>query len=213
MLIPTLVFDNFFKNPNLITEYAYGLEYKKASGGEWPGGRTKPLHEINEELFLEIGTKILKLLWPSSYENIQYQARCYFQKISKEYINEGWIHRDPTVLTAIIYLSKHEKCGTSIFEQKTVNLFKNSNIKKDVYVNKKFNKEEKYLKENNSNFEETISIKSRYNRIIIFDSQQIHAAQKFREKDVEEDRLTLVMFFSKIYGLGLSWHGPECIRT
>ena len=213
MLIPTLVFDDFFKNPDLITKYAHSLEYKKASGGEWPGERTKPLHEINEELFLEIGNKILKLLWPSSYENIEYQAKCHFQKITKQYVNKGWIHKDPEILTALVYLSKHENCGTSIFEQKTVNLFKNVEMKKELYINENFNEEEKYLEENNNNFNETISIKSRYNRIIIFDSQQIHAAQKFCEKDIEEDRLTLIMFFSKIYGSGLIWHGPECIRT
>ena len=213
MLIPTLVFDNFFKNPKFIVDYAKKLEYKPAEKGEWPGGRSEFLHVLDETLFKEVTSKIIKLIWPSTYQDVYFTAKSMFQTISSDYVNEGWIHRDPDILTAIIYLSKHEECGTSIFEQKSSNFIINIENKKEAYLTKNFKKEKKFLKENNNNFRETISVKSKYNRIMIFDSLHLHGAKNFCEKDIDEDRLTLVTFFTKIYGPGVSWHGPECIRT
>lgn len=213
MLIPTLVYDNFFRNPDEVINYAEQLEYFSNEEGRWPGKRSLPLHEINKNLFNFVTSKIIKLLWPSNFEDIYFNAHSTFQKISKDYTNPGWIHQDVEILTAIIYLSKHRECGTSIFESKNFNTLKNTEKKKEIYIKKKFKNELKYLEENNNNFEETISIKSRKNRIIIFDSQQMHAAQKFIEKDLDEDRLTLITFFKEINGHNLKWHGPECNRN
>lgn len=213
MLIPTITYDNFFRNPNLVLDYAKTLEYKESPKGIYPGARTEPLHEINTNLFLEVTGKILKLLWPTSHLKINFNARSYFQKIPKNFKNEGWVHQDQGLISSIIYLSPHKNCGTSIFQPLNTNYWKNTQLKKDIYVNKTFDNEEKYVKENNSNFEETIHVKSRYNRVIIFDGQSYHAAQKFCEEGVEEDRLILVTFFMGIHGPGLSWHGPECNRT
>jgi|5B_taG_2_1085324.scaffolds.fasta_scaffold95660_2 hypothetical protein len=213
MLIPTLVHDNFFTNLEEVITYAKQLEYLPNKDGRWPGKRTLPLHEINNDLFISVTNKITKLLWPSVSENISYSAYSMFQSIPKEYVNAGWVHQDVETLTAIIYLSKHTECGTSIFECKNFNTVKNTEKKKDIYLNNDFKNENKYLKENNDNFTETISIKSRQNRIVIFDSKQMHAAHKFIEKDINEDRLTLITFFTDIYGPGVKWHGPECGRN
>ena len=213
MLIPTLVHDNFFRNPEEVVNYAKQLDYLPDNEGRWPGERSFPLHEINENLFKFTTIKITKLLWPSSYQDIYFSAYSTFQRISKDYINPGWVHQDIEILTAIIYLSKHTQCGTSMFEPKNFSTVKNTEHKKEIYYKKNFKNENKYVLENNINFEETMSIKSKYNRIIIFDSRQFHAAQKFIEKDVDDDRLTLITFFTNIYGAGLKWHGPECNRS
>lgn len=215
MLIPTLVYDNFFRDYEEVVNYSKQVEYFSDKEGAWPGKRSLPLHEINRNLFDFVTRKIVKLMWPSSYENIHYIARSQFQSIPRDFINEGWIHSDPSILTAIIYLSKHKECGTSIFESKNFNFNSiiNEENKRKSYINKTFKNENKYLKENNNNFEETISVKSRPNRIVIFDSQQMHAAHKFTEKNIEEDRLTLITFFSYFHGTGMKWHGSECLRS
>ena len=41
--------------------------------------------------------------------------------------------------------------------------------------------------------------KSKYNRILIFDSNQYHYVPNFISNDLSKDRLTLVCFFSNIY--------------
>lgn len=213
MLIPTVTYDNFFRKPDLILDYANSLEYKEPPKGIYPGSRTKALHELNNNLFLEVTGKILKLLWPTTHLKINFNAQCYFQRIPKNFKNEGWVHQDHGLISSIIYLSPHKNCGTSIFEPANTNYWKHTKMKRETYVTKAFDNEEKYVKENNSNFEETIHVKSRYNRIIIFDAQSYHAAQRFCEEGIEEDRLILVTFFMEMNGPGLSWHGPECNRT
>lgn len=213
MLIPTIIHDNFFRNPGEVVNYAKQLDYLPDNEGRWPGERSFPLHEINQNLFTFVTTKITKLLWPSSYQDIYFSAYSTFQRISKDYINPGWVHQDIEILTAIIYLSNHTECGTSMFESKNFNTVQHTEKKKETYINNNFKYENKYVKENNNNFEETMSVKSKYNRIIIFDSKQLHAAQKFIEKDIDEDRLTLITFFTDVYGKGLKWHGPECNRS
>ena len=213
MLIPTVTYDNFFKDPNLILDYAKTLEYKEPPKGIYPGARTEALHTLNNNLFLEVTGKILKLLWPATHLQINFDAQCYFQKIPKDFKNEGWVHQDHGLISSIIYLSPHKNCGTSIFEPLNTDYWKHTKLKREIYITKAFDDEEKYVKENNSNFEETIHVKSRYNRIIMFDGQSYHAAQKFCEEGVDEDRLILVTFFMGIHGPGLRWHGPECSRT
>ena len=214
MLIPTLIHDNFFRNYEEVINYSKQIKFFNDEKGAWPGKRSLPLHQVNKNLFDFVTVKIIKLIWPSSYEDIYFTACSQFQSISKNHVNPGWVHKDDGILTAIIYLSEHKECGTSIFESKNFNFSdtKNGNIKRQSYINQTFKNEYKYLKENNDNFEETISIQSKPNRIVIFDSHQMHAAHKFTEKNISEDRLTLITFFSSIHGTGVKWHGPECFR-
>ena len=78
----------------------------------------------------------------------------------------------------------------------------NTEFKHDYYKNteKIKTEEEKYLKENNDQFEKTLTLNSRYNRLILFDSSNLHAAEKYSEENINEDRLTLVTFFTEING-------------
>ena len=74
----------------------------------------------------------------------------------------------------------------------------NNEEKKKIYKTLNLKNEKKLLKENNDSFEETISFNSKFNRVIMFDSSLHHAAQKFVEENIEEDRLTLIGFFNNI---------------
>ena len=203
MLFPSMCIDNFFQNPDEVVRYAKQCKYYPSETGEWPGKRTKRLHLISPELHRHFGRKVLATLFPNNYENITYNmANVCFQKISPEYINKGWIHVDgPADLTVIVYLSKHKKCGTSIFQYK--NAFPTPTeelmqVKKKTYKEKSFEQETETLKKNNNDFEETISFNSCYNRAIFFDGSQWHGEKQFVEKNIKEDRLTLIGFY---YGI------------
>ena len=49
MNIPLVSFDNFYKDPDKIREYALGLDFK--AQGHFPGLRTDPIHELDEYMF------------------------------------------------------------------------------------------------------------------------------------------------------------------
>ena len=210
MIYPTIILDNFFNDPIKIVQFANSLEYYQDNEGKWPGKRTKELHEINKSFFENYGSKILSILYPTVKEK-NFNCSLSFQKISKEYINKGWIHKDDNYdFTTIVYLSQHKECGTSLFDSKNISdEILNYENKKNMYLKKDFEKEMKYLDENNSQFIETIKINSKFNRLIMFDGAQYHAAQKFIENNIEEERLTLIGFFSNIYFPGIKFNGIE----
>jgi hypothetical protein len=210
MIYPTVCLDNFFNDPLKVLEFSNSLQFYKDEEGKWPGERSKPLHEIDPLFFNNYGLKVMSILYPN-IKNISFNCILYFQKIPKEYINEGWVHKDEDIdFTSIVYLSKHKNCGTSIFNSKKINSIPiNNNEKKDMYLKKDFVNTMDHLKNNNDQFEETINIKSKFNRFIMFDAAQFHAAQKFTENNVAEDRLTLIGFFNNIYFPGIKYNGIE----
>jgi hypothetical protein len=203
-LWPTICVDNFFDEPEKVKEFSTTLKFKKNNLGRWPGERTDLLHEINKE-FVDFTTKkIMSIIYPMNYRDMRWEAQQIFQKINGNiYKNKGWVHTDiPIELTAIIYLSSHLNCGTSLFKPKDFfNNCINTDFKEKIYrEGDKNNNENKYLNENNDKFEKILTIDSKFNRLIIFDSSNFHAAEKFNEDNINEDRLTLVTFFTNISG-------------
>ncbi len=201
MIWPTLIVDNFLNDPIAVKNFALKQEYKLSQDGIWPGERTDFLHLINRNLFNSITTKIMTLLYPyeTFYGNKEWNALCNFQKIKSQVTNTGWTHHDgDKEFTAIIYLSFHNNCGTSICEPKN---FCNHTLyekeKKQMFLNND-KKMIKYQKENNDNFIDTININSKFNRLLLFDAFNYHRVNQFEEKDVSEERLTLICFFSNI---------------
>lgn len=202
MLFPTLIIDNFFRHPERVVDFSNNITYEKDKEYKWPGKRSKEIHEINQNFFIYFATKVLSVLYPMNYKQISFNLSLKFQKISSDYKNNGWVHLDyPKELTAIVYLSKHKNCGTSIYDYKGIFPAPvNEKNKMDMYKNVKNTKNNLCVEENNNNFEETININSKYNRLLLFDSSQLHAAHKFIDEDIKEDRLTLIGFFNLING-------------
>lgn len=213
MIWPTICIDNFFNDPDKVVEFAKTLNYKTDKYGEWPGERTKELCDLDKNFFEFFGKKVLSILYPLNYNEISYHLSLNFQKISKKYVDEGWVHRDNgcgNQLTCIVYLSKHKQCGTSIFDSKKIcSPIINVENKRKMFLTDDFLNQKKFLKENNEQFEETISIKSKYNRLIMFDAAHFHAAQKYVEDNIQEDRLTLVGFFLDIIFPKMKLNGIE----
>jgi len=201
MIFPTLIVDNFFSDPYKIKTISDKLNFKKDPNGEWPGERSEQLHKINFNLFNFINLKILSLLYPNDHHKINFTASSTFQKISKErYPHEGWVHRDnPSEITAIVYLSKHKNCGTSLWKAKDFFVPNNMDDKKYYYKKDTFDEEQlKFLKEHNNNYEKILEVDSLFNRVLIFDSNHPHSANNFVDLNVDDDRLTLITFIKKL---------------
>ncbi len=201
MIYPTLIVDNFFSDPYKIKQISNKLNFKKDSEGEWPGERSEQLHKVNFNLFNYVNLKILSLLYPKDYHQINFTASSTFQKISKErYPHEGWVHIDnPSEITAIIYLSRHKNCGTSLWKAKDFFVPNNMNQKKHYYKKDVFDEEQiKFLKEHNNNYEKILEVNSFFNRILLFDSNHPHSANNFVDSSIDDDRLTLITFIEKL---------------
>ena len=58
---PTVIVDNFFKNPDIIREFALSLPYERNKKGTWPDRRSPLLHEVNEPFVKSMARKILSV--------------------------------------------------------------------------------------------------------------------------------------------------------
>lgn len=218
MLFPTIIADDFFRDPDEMVRLSKTLEFKPASDGRWPGYRSKLIHEIDTVLFHKINKKILSIIFPG-YQDLAYRSTCGFQLIKqdpKEQLKEGWVHYDkPHLFTAIIYLSKHEDVGTTIVDPKKLSSeIINVDEKNEFHLGKKIKNIHHLLEENNKQFKDSIAVESRYNRILIFDSSQYHYVPNYISEDTSEDRLTMVCFFDNVsHTLGIKFPIPEMRRN
>jgi len=202
---PITVIDDFDLNVDCLVDYASQLEYKP--GARYPGFRSGHLHQLHPTLFYKICIKTIAALFPESYEKKFYKASSFFQKVPANLV-DGWVHQDTDEqFTSILYLNKNTNAGTSIYKPIVPHPFMNHEDKQNYF--KKVNNgqkisasERKYFlskrKENNDQFRKTIEVNSEYNRMIIFDGYQYHAAEVY-DSDSNEDRLTLITFFHEVF--------------
>jgi hypothetical protein len=195
---PLVCVDNFFNDPVKVVEFANNLNYSK--DGRNPGVRTVNLDKIDYDFFHWVNIKILSVMFPNEIQNIKYVSHISFAKVPPNLVYDGWVHTDQAEFTAIVYLSNYKNCGTKIYNtikphpvlkhhESKLNYFNNPENIPDNLENLKY--------ENNCNFEESIIIKSRYNRLLIFDSHQYHSPEVYISDD-DKERLTLIGFFQKI---------------
>jgi len=218
MNFPSLQVINFFDKPNSIKDFADTLDYVNPYGN-FPGVRALPQNDYHKSVFREINTKIMRVLYPDFKvaEQLGWHPSSYFQKIKyedveAEILNEknpgrGWIHCDAqSKFTAIIYLSKHDNCGTVIYSKKD----KYMNTFHSVRANPNY-KNSYYLKQNNINFDEYYNylnyeldqyktecvFNSSYNKLIGFDGANPHGA--FYSLKPGEERVMFITFFEEIH--------------
>lgn len=214
MLYPTIIQDNFFEDINSVIDLADSLEYAPCPVGRWPGERTQELHLVHPQFFNYFCTKLTKLIFPN--QNVDFSCSLHFQKISNDYTKGGWIHKDPYDLTAIVYISKHKNCGTSLYKAKDFFMFGDPQLetfKNHSYSTRKFTKQSEQARIlANQQYEKTLEIKSLQNRLIAFEGLTPHGVENFTE-DLKEDRVTLIGFFHNISALGLKYPIVESRRV
>lgn len=201
MMWPTICIDDFFTNPKEILDYAKTLEYTPSADGTWPGARSKPLHQLDNNFFSHVTGKMLAALYPNEWRELSWHADSYFQKIDSRWKGQGWVHKDVgKEISSIIYLSDNVDCGTSLYKQITYKSLPLENNKTNYNLNPetmKSNKYKKDLMEHNKDYRKTVSFKSEFNRCIMFDSYQYHAVDDFN-KDDSKERITIITFFDSI---------------
>jgi len=191
---PTYSLTNFYERPEKIVEFANTCKYRKSSNGRWPGVRSECLSVTNHQLFRYSCEKILKMIFGK--EDVSYFAINEFQIITNEDINNskfGWAHKDPVMLTAIIYLSENNSSGTKILS----NPFEGY-LSKDIRETHKYDNGdlEKEKESNNNQYTDFVHHNSLYNSLLAFQGSHPHKAL-FDIKD-QSARLTQIIFFKQI---------------
>lgn len=200
-IIPTTIVDDFFDDPELVRKFALGQEYKPDPDLKWPGTRSAELHSVDPSFFGNTIQRFFQLFYPAESE-LRWAATANFQKVPKSY-EQGWAHVDSALITGIVYLdneSVEPDAGTVIYQPKNAGV---SLIHRDKVIESFKNTENTsqysaYRKENNNQFDESIVVKNRFNRLLAFDSHMYHAASNF-SGDGDNSRLTLVFFIRRIH--------------
>jgi|TARA_R100001463_G_scaffold54006_3_gene105018 hypothetical protein len=207
---PLIVADDFYRDIDLLKQFCEKQNY--AAGLNFPGFRTDPVHEINNNLFQEIALKTLAVLYPDNYRNLSFEATSYIQRVPPNLV-DGWVHSDSdSQITSILYLNKNINAGTSLFRpvvpSPDINSFsfdKRSYYQRVNNLDKLTKKEDeiftKIRTENNDQFRKTCFINSEYNRCIMFDAVEYHAAENFYS-DTNEDRYTYITFWHQLWDKG-----------
>ena len=215
LFFPTTVVDNFFDNPDVVRDYALQQTYETNRPGIINGLRSKPLTQINPKLQEEVREKVLTLFYDMDRDHLETDIRSYFHKNIPYHKgdNMGWIHQDlPTsIIAGLVYLTPNPdpESGTSIF-RKIKNVDQDT-FKKAHDIKKRLYRDAHFIHEPNTDdvdyldefdywrskwdecYEETVNIKNEYNRMILYDSEEHHAPNKF-----VEDRLALVFFLTDL---------------
>lgn len=166
---PTIIKENFFKNPDEIVGLTNKIKWiPPGLTADWPGVRSKNLCDILPNLNNYIISKILKLYY--GRDNIKVSDTIIqFHKIKlSDYENHNKkntrFHKDYTDIAGLIYLTKginDETIGTSILDDEGNLGVKISNV---------------------------------YNTLVCYDGNKLHGATGLN--DVE--RLTIVIFLKHI---------------
>jgi len=201
---PTLIVDNFFTDPHAIVKLSKTFKYVQDSENRWPGTRTSPLHQLDQEFFLWSTRKIMALFYPAQIiekDGVKWNAIQCFQRVPySTYGKEGWVHSDATnaEFTSIIYLSDHPQSGTCLYEGKHFNTHAKYLKEKEKFYKdlKDINRMEKYKKKCNSKFRKKVELFSNFNRLVLFDGANWHASRNADKS--KSERLTLITFFNNV---------------
>ena len=199
-MFPTTIVDNFFDDPTLIRNFALAQEFFPDPDHKWPGLRTDFLHILDPKFFGNTMQQFLLLFYPAGSE-CSFSASAQFQLVPKEY-DQGWVHLDGALVTGIIYLNDEHipNSGTTIYRPKYpgTGLIHGDKIEESFKNPDRTADFEKFRKENNDQFEESIVVKNKFNRLVAFDSHLYHAAGDFKTGESDTSRLTLVFFINKL---------------
>jgi len=206
---PSLCVDNFYNDPDSIVEFALSCNFSVDTDGRWPGQRTASLNHVNQRFFHDFVVKILSLLYDFNYHKASYTVESTFQLIKpftqnpKSTKNQGWVHYDDNAIFAgIIYLNKDISLdhGTSLY-QPNANfdleyLQTTLKTKSDLYLGQNPKHYHKTFKEHLKMFDKVVTYKNVYNRLILFDASQYHAADFLAGAD--SARLTQTFFIQEL---------------
>lgn len=193
--------DNFFKSVNKVLELSLKQKYSKSE--IYPGLRTDSLFDSADDEtrnFASYFAQRIKHDVFSGLTNFMLDIRFHInENFDDDMANIGWIHSDPSDLAGLVYLTPLEEnfnTGTSIFIKKTDNDFETIDFDSRLAFNELNEITEQYktdLKNNWSNFDETIRVGNRYNRLVAYDAKSYHRPNNFKTS-IESPRRSLLFF-------------------
>jgi hypothetical protein len=160
-----ILIDNFFKNPDVIRQFALSKEYIKSSKKTgWKGYRTNiddvELVNYIKNKLIEIDDKFKNLVISESYFHYSLEST---KDELKGNFEKNRLHKDESELAGVIYL--------------TPNPIKNSGTT---------------LHNDNTDLEDVID--NVYNRFIFYDGKKLHGPQDTFGNSIENARFTLTIF-------------------
>lgn len=194
LLFPTTVIEDFYPDPDKIREFAYSLEYYPTSG-RYPGRKTDGFAVLDKDFDYYTCKKFISVYY-DYLNSVDWEIRSEFRIIEPMHpdknhpINNGLIHQDDNcVLAGICYLNPDPDpdSGTSFYIPK-INMDDEqiqehsieSDVRFDAYTSYGVNYDEELFKlnfkKNRDKFEEILTIKNRYNRLIAFDANHWHGS-------------------------------------
>ena len=203
--IPVLVVDNFFEDPDAVRNFALSLDYSEKEDN-YPGVRTELLDTINPEFFKSLSMRLFSLLYDFNIQPTGGYVQACFQLITEDY-EEGWVHSDLSTdgwcMAGVIYLTPHAPLdgGTSLYRLTTSQHPTQDEFKNKFYLNQHVNiSNYRQARDTfNQHYDKTLEVGNVYNRLVMYNTEQLHRGDKFFGLGKDTGRLTLV-FFAKILG-------------
>ena len=216
-----VVVDNFFEDPEAIVKFGKSLH--KENSDRQPGLRSKELWQIDDALHTAIITKALSCYYDLDYVSLTWELSsmtCHeidrFSEDKNDIINKGWIHQDgyarePGDVAGIIYLTPDidPDSGTSLWSLKKPDV--KIKIQADSFYDpndQRWHNEDgsgsdgdvyrKLYLEQQEFLEEKLRFQNIFNRMIMYDTMDWHAANSYYHEDGKDPRLTLAFFIGGI---------------
>jgi|TARA_B110000240_G_C13354238_1_gene391091 hypothetical protein len=203
-MIPITIVDNFLDEPHQMVEFSKQLIFTPEPDGRWAGIRSPELRDIDPFLYDNINKKVIALFHDmESIDHTDVDVSMTFQKIPST-LHHGWVHNDNCFMTGILYLNENPlvNSGTSLYTSKEGTLINLDHTEQKRASNLRGSISEiemEVQEEHNNQFEKTVDVKGKYNRLTLFHGNVHHSANNLG-LDNGEDRLTLVMFFHRVIG-------------
>ncbi len=190
-----IVIDNFYKNPDEIRDYALKLNYEPPENHGAVGYRCESGRKILD------GTKELfeKLLHKSIPEGNNLGEWNYSTNGCFQWCNGKTpivYHCDTQQYAGIIYLTPDAppNTGTSFFRHKKYKLRNSEIFSKSDWYKSDLKYKEPHL--DKTQWEIVDSVGNVYNRLVIFNAQQIHGVTEYFGEDINNSRLFQLFFFN-----------------
>ncbi len=194
--IPTKIIDNFLEAPELWRRFALKQEFFIDEVSSFPGKYTKPIQDLNSNLFHSFAGKLIQHL----------QGYTYFQELQVSFrladksFGDGWIHYDDPRynVAGLVYLNicPPENSGTILYTQikevsKSYEEFKFKEFSSSPDQRHVFDPQKQ---EQRSYFKKNMTIHNVFNRCVLYSPLVWHSADKFFGDDDQTSRLTLNFF-------------------
>jgi len=196
-----IVVDDFYNDPDIVREYALTRDYVPRGEHGAVGHRThtKKIFKGTKEKFETlIGDKTVKGTELGGWD---YATNGVFQHCMAE--DPFVIHADTQRWAAMVYLTPDPppQCGTNLYRHKATGKFSVENDSDWNMFAGNFYDE--------TPFEVVDRIGNRYNRMVLFDARNIHAAAQYFGDDIDNDRLFQIFFFNTKNAEGIRVHGMD----